>query len=272
MADDELAFLGSVPDSYDRYLGPWMFEPYARDLAARVTWGADTRVLELACGTGRLTRHLAAHLTDSQRLTATDLSGDMLSMARAVVPPVKGLDWRTADAASLPFDDASLDVVLCQFGLMFVPDKPAALREAHRVLAPGGQLLVLVWDSVQHNPAADVFFEVVRDAMPDDPPLLLAVPHSMHDPDLLRTLAEGAGFDEVDVCHIDLIGESPSARDIAVGYVTGTPAYAHIMTKAADRIAEITDDVERELVARFGDHPVTTPLRALLLEARKTHR
>ena len=269
MTEDQLAFVGSVPDNYDHYLGPWIFEPYARDLAARVAWRADTRALELACGTGRLTRHLAAHLTGSKQLTATDLSDAMLAKARTVVPPATGLEWRTADASSLPFDDASFDVVLCQFGLMFVPDKPAALREAHRVLAPGGQLLVLVWDSVEHNPAADIFFSVVRDALPEDPPLLLAVPHAMHDADALRALAEGAVFEQVDVRHIALLGQSPSARDVAVGYITGTPAHPHLLAKAPDRISEITDQLERALVDRFGDHPLTTPLRALLLEARK---
>jgi ubiquinone/menaquinone biosynthesis C-methylase UbiE len=140
--DNDAAFVGSIPANYDRYLGPFLFEPFARDLAARVDWVPEASVLELACGTGRLTRHLAGALTGAQQLTATDLNSDMVSHARSVVPDSDALIWQTADAADLSFDDEQFDTVVCQFGLMFLPDKGAALREWLRVAVPGGQVLV----------------------------------------------------------------------------------------------------------------------------------
>src|SRR5437870_8968818 len=134
------SFTGSVPAFYDRCLGPVLFEPYANDLVARLDVGDDQRVLELACGTGIVTRRLREALPESATLVATDLFDAMLVHARSVVPDA-GIEWQQADAQDLPFADGSFDTVVCQFGLMFLPDKVRGFREARRVLRDGGSLI-----------------------------------------------------------------------------------------------------------------------------------
>jgi len=142
MADRNAAFEGTIPQHYDRYLGPLLFHPYADDLAARLVPKPDVRVLEIACGTGLVTRRLLDRLGGSGSILATDLNEAMLAYARSQVVAAPGLQWRQADAVKLPLPDRSFDAVVCQFGLMFFPDKAAALREAFRVLRPGGRFAV----------------------------------------------------------------------------------------------------------------------------------
>jgi SAM-dependent methyltransferase len=268
VADDPLAFVGTVPENYDRLLGPMLFEPYARDVAARVPWRSGIRVLELACGTGRVTKHLAEHLHGSERLTATDLNADMIKWARSVVGEKDGLEWQTADAGQLPFDDSTFDVVVCQFGLMFVPDKQACLRETHRVLESGGRLLVTVWDGFEHNRAAALVQATLRKLFPQDPPTTLLVPYSM-DRAQLRALADAAGYAEVSVHELALAGESPTAHDAATGFTHGTPLFASLSSRGAGRLEETRDAVAAAFAAELGDRPMRSPQQALVLDARR---
>jgi SAM-dependent methyltransferase len=270
--DDAAAFVGSIPENYDRYLGPFLFEPFARDLVARVDWVPDARVLELACGTGRLTAQLVGELTGGQKLIATDLNADMVGFARSVVPASDALVWQTADAANLSFDDEQFDTVVCQFGLMFLPDKAAALREWHRVLAPGGQILVGVWDALEHNPAPAIVHQTVVAAFPDDPPLFLTVPYSMHDRHALRALVEPARFVDIAIHEINLVGHSPTAADVARGFVYGSPLFTSLSARAPHRIDEIHRLASHALATRLGDHPMRSPLRALTISARRATR
>ena len=167
---DVTRFVGSIPELYDRHLGPVLFEPYARDLAARLPVGARS-VLEIAAGTGRLTRHLLAALPAGVPLVATDLNEPMIAEGMRRIGADPRLSWQTADALALPFDSAGFDAVLCQFGLMFVPDKQQALREMRRVLAPGGALLLSTWDALERNGATAVLQAIVVEAFASDPPM-----------------------------------------------------------------------------------------------------
>jgi len=163
-------FDGSIPEYYDRYLGPVLFEPYAVDLAARVRIEAATQVLELACGTGILTRRLRRRLPLTSRLLATDLNLPMIEYAQARSDGYDGIDWKQADACDLPFSDKSFEVVICQFGLMFVPDKFTALSEILRVLKVGGQFIFNVWDSLALNSLARIALETGNRLFALDPP------------------------------------------------------------------------------------------------------
>jgi SAM-dependent methyltransferase len=258
------AFSGSVPGNYDRYLGPALFEPYAVDLTTRVPAAEAVRVLELACGTGRLTGHLRASLPASASLVATDLNEPMLEFARTAVPG-PGITWQQADAQALPFPDGSFDVVVCQFGLMFLPDKPQGLREARRVLAPGGLFVASVWESVSANPHAGAIDAVLGELFPDSPPQFLTVPHGYHDRDRIRADFEAAGWDDLEIELVRLQSESPSARDVAVGFASGSP----LTHELAERGADPGVVVDRITEGLGGSAPFTLELAALLLTSTK---
>ena len=187
------AFAGSIPDNYDRYLGPLLFEPYALDLAARIDPQQARSVLEMACGTGRLTKHLKKRLSPDVRLLATDLNPDMINTAKATLED-NTIEWQTADAQALPFPDNTFDLVVCQFGLMFVPDKPKAFAEAFRVLKDDGIFLFNTWDKVQSNSFMHTGMEVLAGLLTDKPPKFFEVPFSMHDEQKLAAFCTHAGF------------------------------------------------------------------------------
>ena len=147
-------FVGSIPEHYDQGLGPMIFADYAGDMAERVAASVPSRVLETAAGTGIVTRRLRDLLPAATQLTATDLNPPMLEVVRAKFRSGEQVAFRPADAMALPFTDASFDAVVCQFGVMFYPDKDKSYREVHRVLAPGGRYFFSVWDSRRYNPTA----------------------------------------------------------------------------------------------------------------------
>lgn len=186
MSNKPPAFVGSVPEKYERYLGPYLFEPYAKDLVARIRHADVRTALEIACGTGRVTSHLRKVLLPGARLAATDLNADMIAIARQAVP-AKDIEWAVADVLELPFEDGHFDLVVCQFGLMFVPDKARALSEMYRVLKPGGQILLNTWDKLENNPAFFLADQIVSKYFPAEPPLFFHVP-------FFPARRKGAGF------------------------------------------------------------------------------
>src|SRR5690349_19065288 len=156
VATVDKVFAGSIPDLYERFLVPLIFESYALDLAARLAKTRPAAVLETAAGTGVLTRALAAALPAETRLTITDLNQPMLDHAKSRQPADSRIAWQQADALALPFEDRSFDAVACQFGAMFFPDKVQGYKEARRVLKPGGRFFFSVWDRIEDNEFADV--------------------------------------------------------------------------------------------------------------------
>ena len=258
-------FVGSIPELYDRHLGPVIFEPYARDLAARVPPSAR-RILELAAGTGRLTRQILAALPPDGALHATDLNEAMLEVARARTIDDRRVTWQQADMQALPVPDASVEAVVCQFGLMFVPDKALAMREIRRVLAPGGILLLNVWDEMPKNGATRVLHELATTQFPDDPPAFMLVPFSMPDPAALETLATDAGLRGVRVDTVAATGEAESAAHFATGLVRGNPLWNQLSERGVDAPA-FEARVTEELARRFGSAPCRSPLSAHVLTA-----
>ena len=269
MAEQHAAFVGTVPPKYDRYLGPLLFHPYADDLVARLPVTHGMRVLEIACGTGIVTERLLRRLAGQGTLVATDLNDAMIAHARTRIPDDPALEWRQADGMSLPFPDRAFDAAVCEFGLMFFPDKAKGVREAFRVLRPGGLYLFNVWDRIERHPVARITHETLRAFFPQDPPQFYQTPFGLHDTAVVRGFLDGAGFVDVTCVTVEKVGESPSAVEAAIGLVEGNPVYGTIMERRPEALGEITAAVARQAAAELGDHPLRCPLSAHVFSARR---
>lgn len=261
--DADRQWLQSMPEAYERGLVAAVFRPFAVDLAERVARLRPGHVLEVAAGTGALTSALVAALP-SVVVTATDLSVPMVESGAARVP---GARWRQADALRLPFENGQFDVVACQFGAMFFPDKPAGFAEARRVLTAAGSLLFSTWAAVDTHGFAAALISALERVFPDDPPsFVVAVPHGYHDQDRVREDLSAAGLTCVSAEVVTLTGTAPSAAEVAVGFCTGTPLRAAIEARGELRAA--TDLVAEEMTATLGTGPVTVRMEATVFTAR----
>ena len=258
-------FVGSIPENYDHGLGPHIFIGYAGDLAERVAGRAPRRVLELAAGTGIVTRHLRDRLPESTQIIASDLNLPMLEVARAKFPGDETVSFEQVDALDIPFEAADFDVVTCQFGVMFFPDKARSYAEVLRVLKPGGHYVFNVWDSWATNPFARVTHEAVEAFFPDDPPGFYKVPFSYHDPDEIRDAVAAAGFSDVKIQPVPLRSPIPSAARFAEGLVYGNPLLLEISERGGDPEA-VRSAVEQAITAELGPE---MPLQAIVVEATK---
>jgi ubiquinone/menaquinone biosynthesis C-methylase UbiE len=258
-------FSGSVPGFYDRHLGPVLFEPYAVDLVSRLPAGDRLRVLEIACGSGIVTRRLRESLGESATLVATDLNEAMVSYARAAVP-ASGIDWQQADAQALAFDDGAFDVVLCQFGFMFLPDKVQGFREARRVLTTGGVLLANVWHSLEANPVAAAIHATLAGLFPADPPRFLETPYGYHDNARIRADMVEAGWEQVQLETVEIQGFGESATAFAAGFALGSPLSHELAARGADPDA-VVRALTDALVPIAGDQPFEPSLAATVITA-----
>jgi ubiquinone/menaquinone biosynthesis C-methylase UbiE len=268
MATSDKLFAGSIPELYERYLVPLIFEPYACDLAARVAAAAPRDVLETAAGTGVLTRAMAGSLPAATLIVATDLNQPMLDEAAKRLVDAR-IAWKQADALALPFAAASFDVVACQFGAMFFPDKVQGYKEARRVLRSGGHFIFNVWDNISDNEFADVITAALAEIFPHDPPRFLArTPHGYHDAEQIRRELKAAGFGEITVDAVDAISKAPSPRDAAIAYCEGTPLRSEIEARDPAGLERATAHAAAALARRFGDGPIEGRIRALVITAR----
>jgi ubiquinone/menaquinone biosynthesis C-methylase UbiE len=267
VATDKL-FAGSIPEIYDRYLVPLIFESYASDLAGRFAKANPKDVLETAAGTGILTRAMATRLPESAHIVATDLNQPMLDYAKARQSGKGRVEWKQADALALPFKDQSFDAVACQFGVMFFPDRIKGYKEARRVLKPGGHFLFSVWDRISENDFADTVTEALATVFPDDSPRFLArTPHGYHDAEQIRADLGAAGFTKVSIEAVDARSKAPSPLDAAVAYCQGTPLRNEIEARNKSRLDEATTKAAEALARRFGNGPVDGRIRALVITA-----
>jgi ubiquinone/menaquinone biosynthesis C-methylase UbiE len=269
VATDKL-FAGSIPEVYERFLVPLIFESYALDLARRLAKTEPRDVLETAAGTGVLTRAVASRLSASAHIVATDLNPPMLSRATARQSQDRRIDWRQADALALPFEDQRFDVVACQFGVMFFSDKVRGYREALRVLKPGGHFLFNVWDRISENEFADVVTEALAAFFPNDPPRFMArTPHGYHDVELIRAELNAAGFTNISVDAVDGISKAASPRDPAIAYCQGTPLRNEIEARDGSRLEEATKHASEALARRFGSGAIEGRIRAFVITATR---
>jgi len=256
----------SGPQYYDNCLGPVWFDSYAADLVRRLPQHPPGDVLEIACGTGLVTQRLREHLDPSLRLVATDLSKLMLDYARGKLGERTGIEWREADALKLPFEDGRFGAVVCGFGIMFVPDRAAALKEARRVLVEGGVLLFNVWDRLENNSAAAANAEVLESLFPGDAEIRFRAPWDMHDFDFLRGLLAGARFREILIETKRVAIERADPRTIATGQIRGTPRSA-LIEKRGVPLGTVIDKVTTAL-EKSGGTPYDGFAQAVVVEAR----
>ena len=268
VATVDKVFAGSIPELYERLMVPLIFEPYARDLAARLAKTNPRAVLETAAGTGVLTRALATALPAETRMTVTDLNQPMLDHAKSRQPADSRIAWRQADALALPFEDRSFDAVACQFGAMFFPDKVQGYKEARRVLKSGGHFFFNVWDAIEANDFADVITQELAAVFPNDPPRFLArTPHGYHDEKQICAELKAAGFTNVSFDAVDARSKAPSPRDSAVAYCQGTPLRNEIEARGAPGLEEATNKAADAMARKFGTGAVDGRIRALVISA-----
>lgn len=268
MLEADKVFTGSIPKLYDSHLVPLIFEPYAADLAHRLGGMASGRLLEVAAGTGVVTRALASALPASVKIVATDLNQAMLDQAsaRGTQRPV---EWRQADALQLPFNDATFDAVVCQFGVMFFPDKAKGFAEARRVLRPGGRFIFNVWDRIGENDFAQTVTAALETLFPADPPRFLArIPHGYHDPRAIaRDLAAG-GFMASPLIETVPMRSRATGPDIAAfAYCQGTPLRNEIEARDASRLGEATGLAAEAIAKRFGRGAIEGKIQAHVVTA-----
>ena len=267
MPSHDVEFAGSIPEVYDRCLVPMFFDPYGHDMAARIARRQPARVLEVAAGTGALTRALAATLPAGCAIVATDLNPPMLARA-AAAGTARPVDWRAADGAALPFPDAAFDVVACQFGVMFFPDKAKAYGEARRVLRPGGLFVFNVWDRLDANVLADAVTRALADIFPADPPRFLdRTPHACHDLARIADDLRGAGFGAPPACAtLALRSRAPSAALAARALCLGTPLRNEIEARAPGRLDDVAAQVGDALARALGPGPIDAAMQAHVVE------
>jgi SAM-dependent methyltransferase len=261
--ESDQRFRGSIPQLYETYLVPLIFEPYAAELATRLASWPVSRVLEIAAGTGVVTRRLASVLPERVSIVATDLNQPMLDLA-ATIGTSRPVEWRQADVMQLPFPDGAFDAVVCQFGVMFFPDKSRAFSEARRVLRAGGVFLFNAWDRIEENEFADTVTTALERLFPADPPRFLArTPHGYHDvPTIARDLANGGFTASPRITTEAARSRAASARVPAIAYCQGTPLRNEIEARDPARIGEATDESAEAMARRFGPGPVDGKIQA----------
>jgi SAM-dependent methyltransferase len=263
-------FSGSIAKVYETHLVPLIFEAFAADLVQRVARRPLDRLLEVAAGTGVVTRRLAEVLPTSVQIVATDLNQAMLDEAVSKMGARRSVEWRQADAMNLPFPDAAFDAVVCQFGAMFFPDKPRAFAEARRVLRPGGLFLFNVWDRLADNEFADTVTTALKGVFPDDPPTFMArIPHGYHDAAVIASDLGAAGFRAPEIVTVTARSRATSPRIPAIAYCQGTPMRNEIETRDVGRLIEATDVVEAALARRFGHGEIEGKIQALVVAVER---
>jgi ubiquinone/menaquinone biosynthesis C-methylase UbiE len=267
-ATDKL-FSGSIPEFYDTYLVPLIFEIYAADLARKVMDASPSRILETAAGTGVVTRALASLLGKDARYVVSDLNQPMLDRAASRQSADDRIAWRQADALHLPFEPGSFDAVCCQFGVMFFPDKVAGYREAVRVLKPGGRFVFNTWDRIEANDFARLVTEAASDYFPGDPPRFLArTPHGYNDVGQIEADLGKAGFSAIEIVTLQHESRAPNARVPAIAYCQGTPLRSEIEARDPQALEAVTSQAAQAIAREFGDGPVSGKIQAHMIVAR----
>ena len=244
------------------------FEPYAMEVPNRFSAHGLEKVLEIGCGTGRVTKHLRKALPDSCTLIASDISEDMLAFAKEKLKD-QNIQWEIIDAQSLPFEDNSIDGVVSCFAFMFVEDKAKAFAEVHRVLKKGGFFLLSLWDKLELNGPSDTYRKIVKEYIPENLPKIYGLPYSLYEKDELENYLRNAGFVNIKVEQDQKMAKADSVKEAAFGLSRGGSLYNEIMSRNPAWVDEIQEKLEKELTKKYGDAPMKAPMSAVICEATK---
>ena len=261
-------FTGSIPENYERYFVPLIFAEYAEMLVDQVERREGINILETACGTGVVTRNIANRMEAGSHTVATDFNEPMLEEAAKALGPSDAVNFQQADAMQLPFEDEAFDAVVCQFGVMFFPDRKTAYREAARVLKAGGKFHFNVWDSLEHNHFAQTVHQAGLDMYPNDPPKFFELPYGYYDLRLIVTELQQSGFSDIDISVRPLTTTADSARYLAKAYCAGSPFANEVAVRSTLSLDEAIDKVEAALLAEYGDGPISGKMQAFQITAQ----
>ena len=261
-------FGGEISQYYENHLGSFVFESFAVDLTSRIDWTGVGEILELACGSGRLTRHILEQLPPTVVFTATDLNEDMIGVAKDKVPSDR-VRWAPADMQDLPFKGESFDLIVCQFGIMLVPDQEKALAEIFRVLRPGGKVLFSTWTDLHYNRLWEIGSTVIKSIVGISPIERNPGPFALGDEPAVEDMLTKAGFGDIQGTVVTNTGEIESAERAAFGFIYGLPISLFIEKEKPGVLQTILRIMEEQLRAELGDHPLRVPQKALVVEATK---
>ncbi len=268
MSTPPILFEGTVSQHYEDYLGSFLFEPFAVDLVSKINWTGVSRVLELACGSGRLTGQVAQRMPIGVTITATDLSTDMLSVAKTRVANDR-ITWTQADMMDLPYEDEHFDLIVCQFALMLVPDQLKALAEMYRVLKPGGKVIFSTWADLHYNKLWAIGDHVLMAAIGKSPMHANPGPFALDNAAVVLSLLQQTGFTVPQYTIVTDTGEIDTAQQAAFGFLYGLPIGLFIQKENPDQLPVILQTLEEKLKSELGEHPLRVPQMALLFEAVK---
>jgi ubiquinone/menaquinone biosynthesis C-methylase UbiE len=271
MTSAHSSFTGSIPEIYDKHLGPMLFEFSAKDLSGRIKDKiySKSKILEVACGTGISTHYLREALPQSTHITATDLNPAMLDFAKKKHANLSGVTFKIADALSLPFDDQGFDAVICQFGIMFFPDKSKGLSEMIRMLKPGGILAFNVWDSMKQNKSVALAHETITSFFEINPPQFLTTPFGFYDVDYIKSLMTKTGFINIESHVVTETVEELDATHIAKGFVEGNPGVIEINERATVEVSLVTKATADALEKAYGPSPLEIEFQEIVFTAIK---
>ena len=270
MTGADKVFAGNIPAIYEQYMVPMLFEPYAQEMADRAARIEPRRILEIAAGTGAVTQALAQKLGSAVEIVATDLNQPMLDRAASLLKGRGTVTFQQADALSLPLPDESFDLAICQFGVMFFPNKLKSYQEVYRVLKPGGTYVFAVWDQISNNEFVTVVNAALAKRFPADPPKFMErSPHGYYDTQAIAATVKEAGFTSVSSETITKTSRANSALDAAIGYCQGNPLRGEIEAREPDGLQTVTDAVASALAERFGSSRIEGRICAHIITAQK---
>lgn len=259
---------GSGPEAYERYLAGPILGPAAERLLEAAGVGSGDRVLDLACGTGVVARLAVGRVGPEGEVTGADLNPGMVAVARSL-PEGADVDWHEADAAALPFEDERFDAVVCQQAFQFFPDRPAALAETRRVLAPDGRMAFSVLRGIDRNPFQKAVAEAMSRHVGPEAGAVIHTPFALADADVLRDLAEDAGFRDVHVRIEFSVIRHASLDELVPGVLAATPAAPAVAGADGATRAALLEDLHDALASYLDDDGVAAPVEYHLLTARR---